>query len=249
MIGHSFLNAGFTGLLAARQPAPAGPLPVAARWDYDPRAISADGRRWPNAGTQSGHDLVANGSPVVEGQGGPNARPCVLFADGSFFDGTVDLDILGNAPRTHLVLFESPGTTYIELMGWGQQGYAHLYDSMIYVNLVIQHFYGYQNYSEAALRVGSWNAWLVRTAESVGGSQRMDLWLNATHTSTGAQLDTLPSALRIGSGHYQDYVGERKIARVLIWDRALNDVEIRLMQQWVASTYGLDCGPAVGQRV
>lgn len=249
MIGHSFLNAGFTGLLTAGQPASAGSLPVAARWDYDPRTISADGRRWPNTGTQSGHDLLAHGHPVVQGQDGPKGQPCVLFADRGFYEGTVEMDIVGNAPRTHLVLFESPGTTYIELMGWGQQGYAHLYDSMIYINLVIQHFYGYQNYSNSAVRVGSWNAWLVRTAESVGGSQRMDLWLNATHTSTGAQLDTLPSTLRIGSGHYQDYVGERKIARVLIWDRALNDVEIRLMQEWVASTYGLDCGPAVGQPV
>ena len=150
------------GLLAAFQPhqrvqagfAAPGLTPT-PKWDYDPRTISADAQSWPNAGTEPGHGLTATGLAVVEPQGGPKSQPCVRFPEGGFFDGTFALGIVGNAPRTHLVLFQSVGTTYIELMGWGQTGYAHLYDSMIYVGKVIQHFWGYQNYSGPALRVGN----------------------------------------------------------------------------------------------
>ena len=245
------------GLLAAfqaRHRVPTGfatlVLAPAPKWDYDPRTISADNQSWPNTGTEPGHGLTATGLAVVEPQGGPKSQPCVRFPDGGFYDGSVALGIVGNAARTHLVLFQSAGTTYIELMGWGQTGYGRLYDSMIYSNQMIQHYWGFQSYSATSvLRLGYWNAWLVRAAAPGAGTQAMamDLWLNSAHFSASPQLDTAASALRIGSGHYNNRAGERKIARVLIWDRALTDDEIRLVQNWVAAQYGLDCGPAVGQ--
>jgi hypothetical protein len=174
----------------------------------------------------------------------------VGFPNGGFYDGSVALGIAGNAPRTHLVLFQSVGTTYIELMGWGQTGYGRLYDSMIFSNQMIQHYWGFQSLSASGvLRLNDWNAWLVRAAAPSAGTQTMvmDLWLNSAHFSASPLLDTGISPLRIGSGHYNNRAGERKIARVLIWDRALTDNEIGLVQSWVAALYGLDCGPAVGE--
>lgn len=187
---------------------------------------------------------------MVEPQGGPKGQPIVRFPDGGFYDDSVALGITGNAARTHLVVFQSVGTTYIELMGWGQTGYGHLYDSMIFSNQMIQHYWGFQSLSgSGVLRLSDWNAWLVRAATPVANTQTMtmDLWLNSSHSSASPQLDTAASPLRIGSGHYSNHAGERKIARVLIWDRALTDEEIGQVQRWVATVYGLDCGPAVGQ--
>lgn len=239
------------GLLAAFQPAHRGPVNVAfpvPKWDYDPRNISADATAWPNAGTQPGHGLVANGQVVVEPQGGPKALPCVSFPNGGFYDGTVELGIVGAAPRTHLVLFASASPDYIELMGWGYSGYYHMYDSMIYARSVIQHFWGDQAYAAGgALRPSGWNAWLVRAASRGASNLALDMWLNSGYSTETWKLDTGASALRIGSGHYQNYAGDRKIARVLIWDRALSDGEVAAVQSWVANTYGLDCGPAVGR--
>lgn len=234
------------GLLAAFQAShrPRGSVAFPApQWDYDPRNISPDTRSWPNAGTRPGHGLAVSGRAVVEPRGGPNAGPCVSFPDGGFYDGTVELGIVGNAPRTHLVLFESAGTNYIELMGWGYSGYYRMYDSMIYANHVIQHFWGYQDHSGNALRVGSWNAWLVRAAPRTATDLTLSMWLNDTYSQDSAPLNTGASPLRIGSGHYRNYAGDRKIARVLIWDRALTDAELGQVQAWVTGTYGLACGP------
>lgn len=233
---HHRILAGFTTPVLA--PAP--------KWDYDPRTISANNQSWPNTGTEPGHGLTATGLAVVEAQGGPKGQPCVRFPDGGFYDGSVALGIVGTAPRTHLVLFQSVGTTYIELMGWGQTGYGHLYDSMIFSNQMIQHYWGFQSLSAAdVLRLNDWNVWLVRAAAPSAGTQSMtmDLWLNSTHFSASPQLDTAASPLRIGSGHYNNRAGERKIARVLIWDRALTDDELRQVRSWIATLYGLDCGP------
>lgn len=221
-------------------------LAPAPKWDYDPCTISGNKQGWPNAGTESGHGLPAAGLAVVEAQGGPKGQPCVRFPDGGFYDGSVALGIVGTAPRTHLVLFQSVGTTYIELMGWGQTGYGHLYDSMIFSNQLIQHYWGFQSLSAAnVLCLNDWNAWLVRAAapSAVTQSMTMDLRLNSAHSRASPQLDTAASPLRIGSGHYNNRAGERKIARVLIGDRALTDDELRQVPSWVATLYGLDCGP------
>jgi hypothetical protein len=225
-------------LRSAVTPNPVTSLP---KWDFDPANISFDTLTWPNTGTMAGHDLVANSPTVVENTGGPNAKPCVLFPAHTYYDGTVDLGIVGAAARTHLIIFNAPSAHYIELMGWGIGDYHRLYDTMLYSNHVIQHFYGYEHYSTNSLRVNEWNTWLVRGKSLSATEVGLGMWLNGDYAETIANLDTAAGPLRVGSGRFSNYPTERRIARVLVWDRDLTDEEIAQVRTWVLDTYGLAC--------
>jgi Concanavalin A-like lectin/glucanases superfamily len=209
-------------------------------WDYQPGSISADTLVWENAGTRPGSGLELRGAAVVEPTGGPNGAPCVALANHSCYEGGADLGLVGAAARTHLVIFQSDGTNNIELMGWGYADFNHLYDTMIYGGYLIQHFYGYEKYSATPVAAGQWNAWLVRgTPAPTATDLTLGMWLNGAHSEEVTTPDTGAGPLRIGTGHYENDPVERKIARVLIWDRALTDAEIADVQAWVLATYNI----------
>lgn len=206
-------------------PLPAG-LPVPA-WDYDPQNISIDALAWPSTGTRPEQALALSGSAVVERAGGPNGKACVAFVNNGFYDGTTIVDIAGNAPRTHLVVFRSASAGNVELMGWGTTTTAgELYDAMLYQGIFIQHFYGYEVYAAAPEPVNQWNAALVRGKPAGTNELTLDIWANNSHQEVLTNANTGNSGLRIGLGHYDSTPDERRIARVLIWDRDLNDSEI-----------------------
>ena len=227
-------------------PFAAPPRAPSAPWDYDPARIAADAAAWPNAGFHPEQDLtVHTGSGnvllLVEPAGGPNATPCVLFSAHTYFEGRQDLPITGVGARTHLVIFQAASSHYVELMGWGNtsSGFGGLYDSMLFYNGVIQHFYGYQAYSASSVQEQAWNTWLVRGYAASQTQLALHTWLNGNYAEGVWDVNTGAGPLRIGTGHYSNVPDERRVARVLIWDRALSDEEIAQLKQWVQATYGL----------
>jgi hypothetical protein len=211
-------------------------------WDYDPACISPDARLWAHQGTASAYTLFLAGSAYVDPSGGPNGRPCVSLSNYDHYEAAGPLPLTGAAARTHLVIFQTQATNRVELMGWGSTEYfGALYDSMVYGTRLIQHFYGYEVYSAGPVQPGAWSCWLVRGQPRFESSLLLDMWLNSEYSSNIPDAGTTAAPLRLGSGHYSDVPDERRIARVLIWDRALTDDEINQLQAWVLATYGLPC--------
>ena len=178
--------------------------PGAPAWDYDASKISADASEWINSGSAPSQVLELSGIATIDSTAGPNTTPCVAFSNQSCYNGTVNVGIVGNDPRTHLVIFKTEGNNNIELMGWGgTSAYGQLYDTMIYSGALIQHFYGFEIYSVNPASTGKWSIWLVRATPLNENSLAMNLWLNGVYTENTVQIATADSPLRIGAGHYE----------------------------------------------
>lgn len=233
----------------------APPSPVTAPWDYDAKNISANLSSWPNTGTTPGYQLNLirpHAYSVYEPEGGPKNTPCIVIGGvndvlpGDGYESTEMFPILGNTERAVLVIYKNNLLTTAggnsHIAEWGLAGPSNLCEVFTGPDNCFLHFWGGQFRTPSGFSGSKkeYKGILFNLTATANDVSHIAYTAGQTRTETYGPLNTLSSTFKVGWGVFShSIVPQRRISRVMIWDRKLTDAEIVLLQSWAFNGYGV----------